>query len=201
MDDRYFKKIIGEKCYLSPMSLDDAAQYAEWLNETAVGLPLLQISEVLNLEKEKDLLKNLSTGYNFAIVDKDKDKLIGSVGLFHVDHIHGRAEMGIMIGDRNFWNRGYGTEATQLLLDYSFNALNLCHIRLGVFSFNPRALRCYEKVGFKVVGKFTEYIQIAGTRHDMILMEILAKDFESVYLKRALENVMEDKPSSNLELL
>ena len=201
MDDRYFKKIMGEKCYLSPMSMEDAAQYAEWLNDTAVGLPLLQIGEVLNLEKEKDQLKSLSQGYNFSIVDKDKDKLIGSIGLFNVDLVHGRAEMGIMIGDRNFWNRGYGTEATQLLLDFSFNALNLSHIRLGVFSFNPRAIRCYEKVGFKTVGKFTEYIQIAGTRYDMILMEMLAKDYESVYLKKALEDVMEDKPSSNLELL
>ena len=201
MEKNYYRKIIGVKCYLSPMLLSDAEQYTEWLNDFAVSSHSIGISNILTIEKEINILKDLANGHNFAIIDKEKDKLIGSIGLFNVDFIHRRSEFGIIIGDRNYWNRGYGAEACKLMLDYCFNALNLHHIRLSTYSYNTRAIKCYEKVGFKVVGKFTEFVQVAGKKYDMVLMEILSTGFVSPFIEKFLDNVILEKQSNNLELL
>ena len=76
-------------------------------------------------------------------------------------------------------NRGYGTEAVELLLGYGFNVLNLNNIMLTVFAFNKRALRCYEKAGFRVIGKRRKARFYAGRYHDEIFMDILAQEFKS----------------------
>jgi RimJ/RimL family protein N-acetyltransferase len=201
MDDKYFKKIIGKKCYLSPLSMEDAQYYTEWMNDFSVSVNLNCSSDIINLEKEKELLKKLSEGYTFAIIDKEKNKLIGTTGFINVEMIHKTAEFGISIGERNFWNRGYGTEAVQLMLDYGFNLLNLHHVRLGVFSFNPRALKCYEKAGFKLVGKFSEYRLIGGEYFDMLMLEILSKDFKSPYIKKAIEDVKTENRGGEVKIV
>jgi RimJ/RimL family protein N-acetyltransferase len=200
MDSKYFKKIVGAKCYLSPLNMDDAYYYTEWMNDFSVAINLNSSTLILNLEQEKQVLKSLAEGYTFAIVDKLKDKLIGSIGFINVDMINRTAEMGISIGERNFWNRGFWTEAIQLMLDYGFNLLNLHHLRISVFSFNQRAIKCYEKAGFKTVGKFTDFKQIGGERFDMIMLEILAKDFQSPFVKNALETAKTEKTGSELKL-
>ncbi len=201
MEGKYFKKLLGQKCYLSPISLEDVNYYTEWLNDFSVTLNLGLSGVNITLEKEKELLKKLSNEYVFAIIDKESNKLIGSTGLHHVDLINGNAEFGINIGDKNFWNRNYGTEATMLILDYGFNILNLHNIHLRVLAFNNRALKCYEKVGFKTIGKLTEVRQIAGERFDMVIMEILAKDFKGDFIKKALNEVKQEKAGLDLKLV
>ncbi|MCK9330752.1 MAG: GNAT family protein [Candidatus Cloacimonetes bacterium] len=201
MEGKYFKKLVGQKCYLSPISLDDVEYYTEWLNDFSVTLNLGLTGTNITLEKEKELLNKLSNQYVFAIIDKDTNKLIGSTGLHHVDFINGCAEFGINIGDKNFWNRNYGTEASTLMLDYAFNILNLNHIHLSVLSFNKRALKCYEKAGFKTIGKFTGIRQIGGERFDMVLMELLSKNFKGEFIKKALNEVKQEKAGMDLKLV
>jgi RimJ/RimL family protein N-acetyltransferase len=94
--------------------------------------------------------------------------------------------LGIVIGEKSRWGQGYGQEAVKLLLDYGFSLLNLNSVMLGTFSFNQRALRCYEKVGFKMIGRRRDARIIAGEKHDMILMDILAEEFESPFVKGLL---------------
>lgn len=201
MEGKYFKKLVGQKCYLSPISLDDADYFTEWLNDFSVTLNLGLTGEVITLEKEKELLEKLSKSYVFAIIDKEANKLIGSTGFHNIDFINKNAEFGINIGDKNFWNRSYGTDATRLMLDFGFNILNLHHIHLSVLNFNKRAIKCYEKVGFKTIGKLSEYRQIGGERFDMILMEILSKDFESIFIKKSLNELKEEKAGMDLKLV
>ena len=202
MEGKYFKKIVGQKCYLSPISLDDADYFTGWLNDFSILMNLNSVSEIVTFEKEKELLKDLTNGYVFAIVDCEKNKLMGSIGLSNVDLINRTAEFGIMIGDRNFLNKGYGTEATLLMLDFGFNILNLCHIHTKVYGFNQRAIKCYEKAGFKTVGKFSEYRQIAGERFDMHFMEILCKDFNnSLYIQKTFSDVKSGKTGLDLKLM
>jgi len=189
MESKYFKKVVGEKCYLSPMALEDAPYFTEWLNDADVVMNLNMMEQVINLETEQDLLKKLSGDYNFAIVDLKTNKLIGSTGIMHVDLIHRKAEFGIFIGTKNFRDRGYGTEATKLMLDFAFNVLNLYHIHLGVFSFNTRAIKCYENAGFRTVGRLSKARQLAGERYDIVFMEILADEFESPYIKKTFDEV------------
>jgi RimJ/RimL family protein N-acetyltransferase len=173
----YFKKMIGKKCYLSPMDINDAEKYTAWLNDLEVTVNLTQYGRVINAESEKTYLEKLSKEHNYSIIDIESNELIGSCGFIHLDHLNQAAEAGIFIGNKNYWNKGIGTEAFTLLLDYGFKALNLHNISLWVYSFNERAIKSYEKVGFKVIGRRREALLRNMERYDMVFMDILADEF------------------------
>jgi len=175
---KYFKKMLGKKCYLSPINQTDYEQYTEWLNDLEVSKYLSLSSLNITLESEKKALENISKEHNYAIIDLTTNKLIGNVGLMDINNINRTAEIGIFIGDKEFQNLGYGTEAIKLLLNYSFNILNLKNILLRTYSFNQRALKCYEKCGFKIIGKRRNSQYFTGEYHDIIFMDILSDEFE-----------------------
>ena len=176
---RYFKKIEGERVYLSPINIEDAEKYTEWLNDLEITVNLSMPHKTYTLEQEKEALKTLSQdGYNYAIVNKEDNKLLGNCGLMNVDLINRIGEVGIFIGNKEFWNKGYGTEAMRLLLDYAFNLLNLNNIELKAYAFNKRAIKCYQKCGFKEIGIRRQAHIIAGEKYDEIYMDILASEFE-----------------------
>lgn len=175
---RYFKKLVGEKCYLSPISAEDAETYVRWLNDLEVAQYLTLAHQVITVAAEKELLQKLSgEGQNFAVVDRKTDKLIGGCGLINPDHLNRIAEVGLFIGEKSFWNRGYGQEVLRLLLDYGFNILNLNNIMLTAYAFNTRAIRCYEKAGFKPIGRRRQARRIHGKSWDILYMDILAEEF------------------------
>ncbi|HOO33128.1 MAG TPA: GNAT family protein [Thermotogota bacterium] len=175
---RYFKKLKGERLYLSPINVEDASRYCEWINDMNVTVKLGRPSFLLSVETEKEALEDLvKGGSTFAIILNDVDKLIGNCGLMAIDHLNQNAELGIMIGDKAYWNNGYGTEAIRLLLNYGFNILNLHNIMLRVFSFNERAMKCYKKCGFKEIGRRRGDYVIGKERYDSVYMDILATEF------------------------
>ena len=96
----HFKKIVGEKVYLSPRSVDDAEKFAKWLNNYEIAKYLNQFTKTITVEGEKDYLSKVSTNsYDFAIVDKETDELIGSISLMSINNISRTAELGIFIGE------------------------------------------------------------------------------------------------------
>jgi RimJ/RimL family protein N-acetyltransferase len=103
---------------------------------------------------------------------------IGNVGLHRVDWINGHCIFGIVIGEQAFWGKGYGTKATRAALHFAFNTLNLHRVELEVFDFNPRAMRAYEKAGFRLEGTRREAIYQDGAYHDELVMAILRNEFE-----------------------
>lgn len=173
----YFKKLSGERCYLSPIDLDDAPKYAAWLNDPEVTAGLTLASAVVSLAGEREALARLAKDHNYAIVDAASDGLVGNVGLMDVDHLHRTAEIGIFIGDKRFWGKGYGREAMALLIDYAYARLNLNNIMLRVYAYNERALRSYEALGFTKVGALREAVTVDRKAHDVIIMDLLPKDF------------------------
>lgn len=176
---RYFKKIIGERLYLSPINIEDAEQFTEWLNDLDITINLLLSPHIYTIEKEREALEKLSKeGHNFSIIDLKKNELIGNCGLLNVNQLNRTAEVGIFIGNKDYWNKGYGTEALNLLLDYAFNLLNLNSIFLPVHSFNKRAIKCYKKCGFKEIGIRREAYIVGGKKYDQLYMDILASEFE-----------------------
>lgn len=100
-----------------------------------------------------------SRGYCFAIHDRETDELIGTTALTDPDDAAPNAKLfRIVIGEKQFWNRGYGTESTRLVVDEAFETLGLDEVRLEVFAHNPRAISVYEHVGFSRTGEHMEWL-------------------------------------------
>ena len=181
---KYFKKLLGDRIYLSPRSVEDAEKFTQWLNDFEVTDYTGRSGQVMSLEGEKEYLKeNLNPEATFSIITIDEDKLIGTVGLDRIDHINRTATLGIFIGDKQYLSKGYGTEAIRLLLDYGFNYMNLHSVKLQLMSFNERALKCYKKCGFKETGKIRENKYINGKYYDTITMDILKNEFRENYIR------------------
>ena len=181
---KYFKKLVGEKIYLSPRSIEDVEKFTEWMNDFEVTDYTGRSGTLISFEGEKKYLEeNYNPEATFSIVTLDNDKLIGTVGLERIDWINRTAVLGIFIGDKDYLSKGYGTEAIRLVLDYGFNYMNLHNIKLNLMSFNERALKCYKKCGFKEAGRIRENKFVNGKYYDTILMDILSSEFEGEYIK------------------
>ena len=100
-------------------------------------------------------------------------------GFNDIDQRNGSAEVGIFIGVKSEWSKGYGAEALGLLLDYGFRQLNLHSIWLRAFAFNARGLACYRKLGFRECGRRHESHYINGAWQDDVMMELLRADWEA----------------------
>ena len=117
--------------------------------------------------------KDSADRYHFAIRTVAEDRTIGFIDLSVSDWTARNAWVGIGIGEREDWGKGYGTQAMQLLLRFAFAELNLERVSLSVFAYNPRGYRSYEKCGFQEEGRMRQFINRGGERHDMIFMGIL----------------------------
>ncbi len=186
---KYTKKIIGKSCYLSTLNIEDIPQYVKWLNDIEIT-QFLRPQMYVDLLNEKKWFENVSsnTNYQFAIIDNQNDKLIGNCGIHNLNLFNQTCIVGIFIGDKKNHGKGFGTEAMRLLLDFGFNVLNLHNIALEVFAFNKRAIKSYEKVGFKTIGHHREAVQLGGKRFDIIKMDILPTEFESPFFKKILSS-------------
>jgi RimJ/RimL family protein N-acetyltransferase len=177
------KKVCGEKIALSPVSLDDADKFAHWLNDLAIALPFGEEAySVVTVETQRrDLSKAQEPNANFqvfSIIENVSDKLVGRCLIFDIDYINRSAKIGLFIGDKECWNKGYGGETVRLLLDYGFNILNLNSILLYAYAFNERAIHCYKREGFKEIGRIREARIIGHRRYDIVLLDILAEEFK-----------------------
>ena len=113
----------------------------------------------------------------FAIRTLADNRLIGQIGMW-MEQPHGDAYLWILIGDRAYWGKGYGTDAMRVMLRYAFEEMNLHRITLRVFAFNQRAIRSYEKCGFVHEGKSRASLNKMGQRWDEIWMGLLRRDWE-----------------------
>ena len=183
---KYFKKLVGDRIYLSPRSTDeeDIEKYTEWLNDFETTDYTGRSAGLLTIENERKYIEGkIDEPAAFAIVTLDEDKLIGTVALEDINNVNRTATLGIFIGDKEYRNKGYGTEAIKLILDYGFNYLNLGNIKLDLMAFNERALKCYQKCGFKEYGRRRKCKFINGKYYDSISMDILAEEFTESYIR------------------
>lgn len=181
---KYFKKLVGNRIYLSPRSIEDAEKYTEWLNDFETTDYTGRSYQIMTIEAEKKYLEeNKNDEVVFAIVENENDKLIGNIGIHRINNIKRTATLGIFIGDKEYRSKGYGTEAIRLILDYGFNYLNLNNINLSLMEFNERAYKCYQKSGFKEYGRRRRCEFVNGKYYDSINMDILAEEFKGDYIK------------------
>jgi len=158
----------------------DAKAFARWSSDSEFlrlldGAParprsVAQTKAMLEEEGEGD------GNFFFVIRPLDGDQALGHVGLWP-KWTHGNAWLGIGIGDRNYWSKGYGTEALRLILRYGFVELNLHRISLTVLEGNDRAIRAYEKAGFVHEGMLREYSRYDGKWYGEVFMGLLREDW------------------------
>jgi len=173
----------GELVILRALEEEDAYELIKYVNDIEI-LQYLTLYRPLSLQDELEFIRRVreemkqNRSFSFAVVDKGANKLIGTIGLHNVDWISRNAELGIVIWKKEYWGRGYGTDAMKLLLYYGFTFLNLHRIWLRVYSFNKRAIRAYEKIGFKMEGTLREHVFKNGRYLDIHIMGILKYEFE-----------------------
>jgi RimJ/RimL family protein N-acetyltransferase len=115
-----------------------------------------------------------------AIHERSGDRIVGTCAFSQLDGDNGSALYHITIGEKDAWGRGYGTEATRLMLDHAFGTLGLHRIALFVFEFNLRAIRAYERCGFVVEGRSRESIYRDGRWWDEIAMSVIESDWRAM---------------------
>lgn len=173
----------GEKIQLAAVQREYLPQYIKWLNDWEIAQFLYPgVAVPFNLDDETEWYENRRKqegSFIFAILTLAENKLIGNCGLHHVDFKNRSATFGIVIGDKDYWGNGYGTDATRTLLRFGFEELGLNRVELEVYDFNPRAIRAYEKAGFHRDGVHRQGLYRNGTFHDEIIMCILREEWDA----------------------
>jgi RimJ/RimL family protein N-acetyltransferase len=128
-----------------------------------------------------DALKHKEDSVYFSILLLDEnnlDKIIGNCAIHNIDSKNRTCTCGITIGEKDYHNKGYGTEAMEMLVEYGFNTLNMNRIGLTVYDFNIRAFKAYQKAGFIEEGRKRQARYHNGKYYDEIIMGILREDWE-----------------------
>ncbi len=176
--------ISGQHVRLRGVERTDLPNFQAWLNDPEVTeglslyLPLSMIDEEQWLDKASQLLPE-EKPLAIELHDKGTWRLIGNCGFINLEWANRGAEVGLFIGDKSVWNKGYGTEVMQLLLKHGFETLNLHRIYLRVYATNPRAKRSYEKAGFVLEGTMREAVYRHGRYADIHIMSVLRSQWNA----------------------
>jgi len=173
--------VRGERVYLRASERSDIPQFVRWFND-AETLQFLSMRAPMSEAGEEQWFNDMlahegKDGYHFVICRIEDDRPIGTTGLFALDLVNGSAGIGIGIGEKQLWGKGYGTDAMFALLDFGFGNLRLNRLWLEVYDFNERARRSYEKCGFVLEGTERQAIFKRGRFHDVHLMGILRDEW------------------------
>jgi RimJ/RimL family protein N-acetyltransferase len=177
--------IVGDKVALGPGARDQviAASYAhdnDFEITMLAGDPLWpRTRDEIEAEYDEDAKKRERRWAGFTIYDRATATPIGGLGLRDIDWVTGCATLGVSLYRKDYWGKGYGTEAMWLLLDYGFTVLGLHNIMLETYAYNERALSSYRKVGFKEIGRRREAQRLGDRRYDVVYMDILRGEFHS----------------------
>lgn len=172
--------IYGERVRLRANEREDLPKFHEWVNDPEVthNLGLYLPMSMADEEKWFDSQRDPNEKPLSIEIRKGKGwKLIGNCGVFGIENANRSAELGIMIGDKSEWDKGYGAEVMSLLLRHCFGTLNLNRAFLRVYADNVRAVRSYEKAGFVLEGRLREAVYKHGKYDDVLIMSVLRSEW------------------------
>ena len=176
--------LAGERVVLRRHAPDNVGAFQRWYSDPeVVRLTRYQDGPMRRDEIERFFAARAlgPDSLSMAIHVRADDRLIGTCALSQLDSDNGSALFHITIGEKDAWGRGYGTDATRLMVDHAFTSLGLHRIALTVFAFNDRAIRSYRSVGFVVEGRAREAIWREGRWWDEISMSILDSDWTALH--------------------
>jgi len=171
----------GERIGLRHPQKESIDSYLAWMNDLDVLQYLVRVRP-MGRQEEEEWFANLSKRPDdlvFEIVPLEGGLPIGSCGLHRISSSNRSAELGIVIGDKSLWGKGYGREAMGILCRYGFDVLNLNRIGLNVYEYNSRGIRCYERVGFKHEGRRRAARFWNGKYWDILEMGLLESEWRS----------------------
>lgn len=175
---------VGEKVRLRPSEREDLPLFVEWLSNPEMR-PFVTI-RYISMAMEERWFEGLVSSVggdspgrlHFVIETLDDERPIGVVGLENINWRVRECEVGIIIGESEFWGRGYGTDAMRTVLEVGFHWYNLHRIFLYVVEDNARAIKSYEKCGFTHEGRLRDKAVVAGEYRDLLVMSMLEDEFQ-----------------------
>lgn len=174
------ESIQGEKIWLRPFEEEDMKLMAKWHNDQEI-MTLFAITKETSEEYWQKWLERSVASPNvvyFGIAKKGGNELIGYVHLDGIMWNHRLCrDIGILIGEKGEWSKGYGTEAMKLMIYHAFNTLGLHRLELMTFPFNKRGLKVWKKCGFKKEGVMRKARLSEGRWHDIIFFGLLEDEF------------------------
>jgi len=177
----------GEKVLLRALTRDNLERLCQFNNDVEVELagggdpPMPQSLARLQAEFDGRVGQGGRDDAGFAIeaIDQPTGKFIGQCALFQFDHTAQTCMLGITIGDKAYWGRGYGRDAVRVLLDYAFRLRNLRRVCLSVNGNNERGMRAYHACGFIEEGRLRAHVWSNGAYIDLVYMGILRDEWQA----------------------
>ena len=178
--------IKGKKIDLVAVSMDYLPLYRKWFNDPEVTDMLGDTKYPFSEGREREWIEQQQVPKDdrraFTVVTK-KGRPIGNAGFNEIDPLNKYVVLGIAIGEKDFWNKGYGEDTIATLMKFAFEELGMHKVELGVHSTNKRAIACYKKCGFVLEGCEREHDFYEGKYIDSLRMGILRKEWETIYRK------------------
>jgi RimJ/RimL family protein N-acetyltransferase len=174
----------GRKVMLRPVKRSDLPYFLKWFNDPEViqylgaYLPMTEIAEEKFIEELGTTKAQTDVLLIIEAIDGSTGTPIGTIGLHRINGKDRNAIFGISIGEREYWSKGYGTEATRLIVNYGFQQLNLHRITSSVWAFNTRSIALHKKVGFKEEGTIRQFVFKNGQYHDRIDFGMLESEWD-----------------------
>lgn len=172
----------GKRVSLVPLEAAHIEYIRKWRNELDIRKFFFSYDLINQYQQEKWFERYCvdSTQIIFTIIHNEDNCIIGTIGLSHIDHFHQRAELGTLIGNKEYWGKGIATEALELLLDYAFKNLNLNKVYSHILTDNIGSIKKNQKLGFLIEGTLRKHAFNRGMFRDVVTMGILKEDYLSM---------------------
>ena len=173
-------RIENDRLFLRPLGWTDAERVLGWINNKEIVSNFQFFTSKFTIEEEIRYILMMTDSPSdllLGVVTKDGE-LIGTCGLHEIDFKNDTARLGVIIGKKEHWNKGYAGEAIRTLIDWAFSVMNLHKIYLNVFVTNKKSVHLYNEIGFQKEGKLRAEYKIRGEYVSMFRMSILKEDWK-----------------------
>lgn len=172
--------LMGKRVYLKPFSKADLVHSQKWSNDPEIRRLTGEVAPMTEAEAER-VYEEMRTDKDrrwYAVVLKEGNRVIGEAGLLRMFRPWRCTDMTIIIGEKDVWGKGYGTEVGHLLLDFAFNRLSFHRVSIGVVGFNSRALKFWQSLGFRKEGLHRDGYYCDDKFSNFVMMSFLEDEFK-----------------------
>jgi RimJ/RimL family protein N-acetyltransferase len=176
----------GENVLLRPIKRSDISCFLKWFNDPEIVqyldmyLPMTEMSEEKFIEELGTTRAKSDIILVVEATEGDSAKPIGNCGLHSISPKDHNATFGIIIGEKDYWSKGYGVEAARLLINYGFQQLNLHRISSSAIAYNDRSITLHKKLGFREEGRLRQAMFKNGQYHDRVEFGILREEWKGL---------------------